>query len=204
MRAAWVILVCACGGTTTPSGPHNVQRGGGGEPPKSASIESCEPSSSGHKPGNHDRYMFEDPATGKYGFKNKAGTVVLPAIYPSVYEFSPFGVAGVVVEGTGGPFQFIDPTGKTLARAYAFDNGPDYFQEGYARIIDDAKRVGYIDERGRVVIAPRYLSAAPFCRGKAEVEIDGGTHYIDKQGNKTTPPAPDKDPHALDAGPSGA
>lgn len=203
MRVAWLILIFACGTKPNP-GPTNITTTTDSGAQAKPAVENCEPNSSGHSPGNHDRYSFEDPKTGKYGFKDKAGKVVLPPVYLSVYEFSPHGMAGVVVDGKDGPFQFIDPSGKLLARAYAFDNGPDYFQEGYARIIDDAKRVGYIDERGRIAIAPKFVSAAAFCRGKAEVEIDGGTYFIDKQGNKTTPPAPDQDPRALEAGPSGA
>ncbi|MBA2542652.1 MAG: WG repeat-containing protein [Deltaproteobacteria bacterium] len=189
MRAAWLILVWACGGKTAPAPPANVGRG---DLPPKATVEDCEPRSSGWKPGNHDRVAFEDPKTNKHGYKDRAGNIVIPAIYHAVYEFSPHGLAGVVADvKAGSPFQFIDPSGKPLARAYAFDNGPDYFQEGYARIVDDAKRVGYIDEKGTITIAPKFVSAAPFCRGKAEVELDDGTFFIDKQGKKTTAPTPD-------------
>jgi hypothetical protein len=189
MRAACLILVWACGGKTTPAPPSNLQRG---DPPAKPAVENCEPHSSGWKPGNHDRFSFEDSKSGKYGYKDRGGKVVIPATFTAAYEFSPHGLAGVVVEvKTGSPFQFIDPSGNPRARAYAFDNGPDYFQEGYARIVDDAKLVGFIDEKGTIKIAPRFVSAAPFCRGKAEVELDDGTFFIDKQGTKTTPPPPD-------------
>ena len=204
MRAVWLIVACACGGKPAPGLPSNVRPTP--DDPKRTYVENCEPVSKGHASGQRDRYSFEDSKTRKWGFKDKAGKVVIPAVYEHVYEFSPQGLAGVVAPAKdgGSPFLFIDPSGKPIARVYPFDNGPDYFQEGLARIVDDNKRVGFIDERGTIVIAPKFALAASFCHGKAEVEVDDGTYFIDRQGNKTTPPAPDKDPHALDAGSSGA
>jgi hypothetical protein len=180
------MVVGACGGNTA-GAPVNVHRGSGDPVVKAA--DNCEPHSTGWHPGNHDRFSFEDPATHKYGFKDGKGTIVIPASFPHVYEFSPTGVAGVIDGKT--PFVFIDPSGKVLARAYAFDNGPDYFQEGLARIVDDANKVGFITDAGQIAIAPRFTGAAAFCHGKAEVEIDDTTFFIDRQGNKTTPPTPD-------------
>jgi hypothetical protein len=193
VRLAILILFAACSGKAGPAAPSNVQKGSGD--PMKAAAEDCTSISTGWKPGNVDRFSFKDPATGKHGFKDKAGKVAIAPSFSHVYEFSPAGVAGVVVDvKDGSPFQFIDPSGKLLARAYAFDNGPDYWQEGMARIVDDAKRVGYITDRGVIAIAPKYLSAAAFCHGKAEVEIEGETYFIDKQGNKTTPPVLDREP----------
>lgn len=186
MRLAFVISIGACGSTPVQP-PANVHKGSGDAPRKA--LENCEAQSTGWHAGNHDRFSFEDPRTHKYGFKDGEGTIVIPAIFPHVYEFSPNGVAGVV-DGES-PFLFIDPAGKSLARAYALDNGPDYFQEGLARIVDDANKVGFITEAGQIAVPPKFTGAAPFCHGKAEVEIDEDTFYIDRQGNKTTPPTPD-------------
>ncbi|MBM3501428.1 MAG: hypothetical protein FJX74_22470, partial [Armatimonadetes bacterium] len=132
-------------------------------------------------PGNHDRHAFEDPATGLKGYKNGAGEIVIPARFPVAYEFGPGGVAAVTDGET--PFIFIDPSGRVIARAYAMDNGPDYFQGGYARIIANGK-VGFMTERGRITIAPRFDSATPFCHGQAEVEIGGETYSIDTHGDR--------------------
>jgi hypothetical protein len=196
MRLAIVFVIAACGEKSAPTTPANVgKQTGVRTDPVKLSVEDCTSLGGGWKPGNHDRFAFQDPASKKYGFRDKAGKVAIAATFLHAYEFSPHGVAGVVVDGKqGSPFQFIDPTGKVLARAFAFDNGPDYWQEGMARIVDDAKRVGFIDERGTIAIAPKFISAAAFCHGKAEVELDGETFFIDKRGNKTTPPVPDKEP----------
>jgi hypothetical protein len=187
-------VFAACGGTATPA-PANVTKTTDTTDPVTLSADDCTARSTGWKPGNHDRFAFADPASGKYGYRDRAGKVAIAPTFLHAYEFSPHGVAGVVAETrSGSPFQFIDPTGKVLARAYAYDNGPDYWQEGMARIVDDAKRVGFISERGTIAIAPKFLAAAAFCHGKAEVELEGETFFIDKQGNKTTPPVPDKEP----------
>lgn len=194
MRALWVIVVAACGPKGTAPTPANTA------PPVENRVapkvdENCEPRASGFEPGNQDRFSFEDPATSMYGYKDGKGAVVIPAIYPSVYEFSPEGLAGVVSpkQGAPTPFLFIDTAGKPFARAYAFDNGPDYFQEGYARIVADNKRIGYIDERGRIAIPPKFTGATAFCHGKAHVEIGLDRYWIDRDGNPTKPPADAED-----------
>jgi hypothetical protein len=100
------------------------------------------------------------------------------------------GVAAVIDQMSS--YLFIDASGKELARAYAVDSGPDYFQEGHARIWDKRKKVGFMNDRGKIVIPPKFDGAASFCLGKAEVELEGETFYIDKRGNKTTPPPVDE------------
>lgn len=144
------------------------------------------------KPGNRDRYAFEDRKTGKRGFKDKRGKVVIPARFNFAYEFSPAGIAAAVDNGA---FVFIDPTGAVIARAYAFDNGPDYFQEGFARIVDGQHKIGYMTEAGVIAIPPRFDAAAGFCHGKAEVDLAGESFYIDTKGSKTeAPPRAKPDP----------
>jgi len=198
MRAVWWIVACACGGAparapTNTSGPEL--------PAKPAEIvEDCEPFAGGHPPGYHDRYTFEDPASGKTGYRDKAGVVVIAARFDHAYEFSPGGVAGVVdTTSPSGPLLFIAPDGSTIARAFAFDNGPDYFQEGLARIVDDRRRVGFLDSTGKIAIPPRFTHASPMCHGKSKVEDDTGSYFIDRRGQRTTPP-PDPPPDAFDSG----
>lgn len=80
---------------------------------------------------------------------------------------------------------------------FRYDNGPDYVREGLYRIVDGKGRMGYADESGRVVIAPRFAFAHPFEGGKAKVPGSGGEHwswesdawyYIDTTGRKTDEP----------------
>lgn len=83
--------------------------------------------------------------------------------------------------------------------AFHFDNGDDYLVEGMYRIVDERGRIGYADENGNTVIAPRFKCAFPFENGKARVSDSGekrrydaehwywesdGWYYIDKTGRK--------------------
>lgn len=83
--------------------------------------------------------------------------------------------------------------------AFHFDNGDDYVVEGLSRIVDEQGRIGYADEKGNTVIAPRFKCAFPFENGKAKVADTGenrrydaehsywesdGWYYIDKTGRK--------------------
>jgi hypothetical protein len=142
---------------------------------------SCESSIEDNKPGNHDRYAFEAP-DGRWGYKDGKGNVVIPPTLNFAYEFKPGGIAAVV--DANAQFAFIDPTGKPLARAYAFDNGPDYFQEGFARIVDANKKVGFISDRGVIpsALAPRFDAAESFCHGRAQVTVNGSAFSIDRTG----------------------
>jgi len=145
----------------------------------------CEPRMESWPDGHHDRYVFRDEKLELSGYKNKAGTIVIPAKYREAYPFSPHGVAAV--NDTKTPFAFIDPSGKVLGRAHAMDNGPDYFQDKLARIIGKDGKVGYIDDHGTIVIPPKFDEAMPFCNGKAAVELGGKQLTIDKTGAVVTP-----------------
>jgi hypothetical protein len=149
-----------------------------------------------HQPGAHDRYRFE-AADGRHGFRDQSGKVVIPPRFRFAYEFSPDGVASVVEEKR---FAFIDVTGRVIAQAYPYDNGPDYFVEGRARILRRDK-VGFIDRAGKIVVDPRWEYAASFCEGRAAVckgcrvvikngekELGGGKWgYIDLDGKLVVP-----------------
>ena len=186
----WVLcLLVACGGSKPASTPGNTK-----VPPTGTiaatgeGSEDCASSVESAKPGNADRFAFEGP-DGLYGYKDGKGRVAIAPRLRYAYEFKPGGIAAAVDNDTS--FVFIDTAGKVIARAYAFDNGPDYFQEGYARIVDANKKIGFIDERGKIAIAPRFEDAASFCHGKASVREAGKELWIDKRGEPTTAPPPE-------------
>ena len=58
--------------------------------------------------------------------------------------------------------------------AYQYDNGADYVREGLYRIVDAQGKMGYADEQGRVVIAPRFAFGFPFEQGRAKGRIPAG------------------------------
>lgn len=70
---------------------------------------------------------FEDPATGKFGFKFN-GREVIPAKFDEVDSFNE-GLATVKINGKWG---FIDPSGKLVIPA-RYDN-VWYFREGLAAV----------------------------------------------------------------------
>ncbi|HEY4181236.1 MAG TPA: hypothetical protein VGM90_30535 [Kofleriaceae bacterium] len=142
------------------------------------------------QPGNVDRYGF-DAGEGHWGYKDGAGTIVIAPTLRWGYEFKKTGIAAAIdLDGT---LVFIDKTGKRLARAYAFDNGPDYFSEGFARIVGPDKKIGFISDRGVVPagLAPQFDRAETFCHGKTQVVIGDKLYEIDRAGvKKELGPAP--------------
>jgi hypothetical protein len=176
------LLVIACGGTAPPPPLGNTQATPVVAPPADAAVEDCESRVESWEPGHHDRYAFEDPATNKFGFKDGRGQIVIPARFHHVYEFGPGGVAAAV-DGTS-PFVFLAPDGRVIARAYPYDNGPDYFQEGHARIIDARRKVGFLSETGVIVIPPRFDEAESFCHGRADVREGVEWFVIDPRGRR--------------------
>ena len=90
---------------------------------------------------------------------------VVPPRYFAAYDFSE-GVASVQDEKG---WSSIGADGKVLLRM-----GPDWlmaFSGGLAPVIRDRK-VGYIDRKGKLVIAPRFLRGFRFSEGFASVELE--------------------------------
>lgn len=142
-----------------------------------------------------DRVAFQDPKTELWGYRTSDGKAVIPARYSEVTAFDGRGAAAVtVVSSKGHPFRFIDPAGKELGTAFLFDNGPDYWSDGFVRIVDAQGRFGFVDNNGKVVITPQYAFAYPFCRGVARVAIGDKPGYIDAAGKPTAGPANDDRP----------
>ncbi len=145
---------------------------------------------------------FEDPTTHLWGYRNAAGSVVIKPQFTVAQEFSAHGIAAVA-DDSG--WQYIDRKGKVRIRPFLFDNGPDPFQEGLARF-KKGGRVGFFDERGRVVIPPRFDFVVPFAEGRAafcqgcreEQEGEHGTlvgglwGFIDRKGRIVIAPTFEK------------
>ncbi|HZO15042.1 MAG TPA: WG repeat-containing protein [Polyangiaceae bacterium] len=176
MQRFWLLVwMASCAQPQTPvadvesGGPEIVDRGSrtAASSPADEFDQGCEPEMFMDRPaGAHGLHAFED-ASGQYGFRDGTGKVLIAPRFRFAYQFGAEGVAAVIDDG--GP-AFIDTTGRMLARAYIFDNGPDYFVAGRARIVKDGK-VGFIDRRGRIVVEPRYDYATSFCEARAAVCI---------------------------------
>jgi len=134
---------------------------------------------------------------GRWGYKTPDGKVAIEPHFSVARDFSPEGIAAVVDEEG---WAYIDRSGRIVIRPYIFDNGPDYFAEGLARFTAGGK-FGFFDQRGQVVIPPRFGFAKPFseglsavcdgCREIAEGEhrrMQGGTWgYINRSGGQVIP-----------------
>lgn len=137
-------------------------------------------------------HLFEDD--GKYGFKDDAGRVRIPARYSMATEFNRHGVASVI---EGSKAYLIDSTGVKKFEMFIFDNGPDYFEDGLARFIEKGK-MGFFDETGKKVIPASFDFVYPFESGYAIAcnacrKVYSGEHWrmtggvwlvIDKKGRQ--------------------
>ena len=56
---------------------------------------------------------------------------------------------------------------------YQYDNGDDYICEGLRRIMDKSGKIGFADEKGNVVIIPKYAFAFPFENGMSKATYEG-------------------------------
>ena len=52
---------------------------------------------------------------------------------------------------------FIGCISNKCYTVYQIDNGEDYIQDGMRRIVDRRGRIGYIDEKGAIIIKPQFV-----------------------------------------------
>jgi hypothetical protein len=128
-----------------------------------------------------------------FGYKDSDGNILIEPKYAMAYEFTKKGVAQVVTEYD---WFCIDNTGKPLLKIFNYDNGPDYYEEGLARYVDDKNKMGFMNEKCEIIIPAKYDFAWPFEKGSAQVcdgcsktienemlKISGGKNYnINKKG----------------------
>jgi len=105
----------------------------------------------------------------RYGYINDNGVIQIEPLYYLAQEFLPCGIAAVV-DDSG--WVYIDKTGRNIIRPFIFDNGPDYFSEGFARYEDDGK-MGFFNACGDVVIKARFFYAKPFSEELSAVCMGG-------------------------------
>ena len=117
---------------------------------------------------------------GNYGYKDKAGRIVIPAKFESAWEFSE-GLARVRSNDKCG---FIDKTGRLVIPAI-YDEAWG-FSEGLAPVATGGK-YGFINRRGEMVIAPKYDSTYGFKKGLATVQIGDNYGLINKEGRTVLP-----------------
>jgi hypothetical protein len=140
------------------------------EVPPAATVETepkTEPSPATGAPGEPAPVPFEGDE-GEYGYRNSAGEIVIPPRYGLATEFTDKVAAACGLDGCA----FIDRTGTVLATPFLYDNYPDEFAEGRARIVEGpvaTAKFGFIASTGEIVVAPTWSFALPYSGGLAAV-----------------------------------
>lgn len=140
-----------------------------------------------------------DQTSGKVGYANAQGSWVIQPRFAQGFDFSAGLAAATLTEN--GKVGFIDASGK-VAIPFQFGavNGePPVFSEGLALVAKDTTvartnrdrppQLGFIDNRGRWIIAPRFSSGGSFSGRLAHVYAGNQEQYIDRTGRVVWPPA---------------
>lgn len=120
------------------------------------------------RPFSNGLAAFYDMEKRCYGFFNKAGKIICPAIYLKVQDFSD-GLAAVKVTENGGRWGFIDVSGKMVIPA-KFSKEPYPFREGKASVAKREGGVVMIDKTG-TVISPVFEDIRNFHLGYAYAQF---------------------------------
>jgi hypothetical protein len=115
---------------------------------------------------------FYDKKSSLYGFKNKAGVIVIKPTFSKVSNFSE-GLAGARIgKAYGANFGYIDTSGNFVISP-TFSTGGQ-FNEGLASVGKYQSGeffVGYINKVGKIIVPLKYKHARMFSEGMAVVEI---------------------------------
>ena len=105
-----------------------------------------------------------------------------------LYKYIPYIVA-IIISATG--------CRSNRYSIFQYDNGDDYFKEGLQRIVNKEGKIGFADQKGKVIITPQYAFAFPFENGMSKATYEGESvsegeyhrwvspdwFYIDHSGN---------------------
>ena len=115
----------------------------------------------------------------KYGLKDAAGKIIIPAKYNSVVSYDD----GYVIVELNGKYGYIDQSGnEIIAPAY---EAVLPFSDGLAAVKLNGLW-GYIDRTGKIVIPAKYQTASNFSNGNTSVWVNGKSFLIDKTGKSLT------------------
>lgn len=117
----------------------------------------------------------------RYGFMDREGHLIVPAVYDEVCEFHE-GLAKVKRDGR---YRFIDASGSVVIPPGFDDAG--IFSEGFVGCHRDA-HWGYIDRTGLFAIPPRFDEVGNFHEGFAPVRTRDHWGAIDQTGRFVIPP----------------
>jgi hypothetical protein len=127
---------------------------------------------------NAQDLQYYKTSSGKYGYKDKYGNIVIPPRFEDAGNFADNGLAAVKLNWKWG---FINKTGTFVIQP-KFGYAYVFASNGLAAVSLNGK-YGYIDKTGRFVIQPQFSNANHFAsNGLAAVALNGKYGYIDKTG----------------------
>ena len=101
-------------------------------------------------------------------------TAMLPAMAQDVQapEYDRHGHA-LVMDQQG--WVYVDRAQRPVLRPFLYDNGPDYYEEGLARFVDNGK-MGFHNEALHIVVPAVYDFVFPFENGEAKAGTNCAFH----------------------------
>lgn len=141
-------------------------------------------------------YYFVTSDSTKVGVQDESGKIIIPAKFGAFYNYdfeNP--ISDLVIEFMGtdhisklpksSPItiagEVYDRTGKFLYYPLWFDNGIDYYEEGFRRYVEGDK-VGFVNKLGQKIIPAQWDFVSPFSYGYAEVFVGGWEKEYEKGG----------------------
>ncbi len=128
-----------------------------------------------------DGLVVATDESGKKGYADKDGNIVIPCQFSSACQFSE-GIACVRVDGRSG---YINTKGEYVI-PLQFHLSSSGCHDGLVQADVEGKKFGYMDKTGKYVINPIYDNARRFSEGFAAVKTNGKWGYIDTKGKQIT------------------
>lgn len=157
-------------------------------------------------------YYFCSPDSAFVGVKDQLGNIIIPATHRAGFNYDfEHPIIDPVIEFQDTDAQpdrkdspaipigdIYNREGKLLYHAQLFDNGLDYYSEGFRRYVDSGK-IGFVDRYGNKVIPAQWNFATPFHYGYSRAYSGKWKRKYDKSGEHWTvvPDAPDADTHMI-------
>ncbi|MFR9496328.1 MAG: WG repeat-containing protein [Rikenellaceae bacterium] len=123
--------------------------------------------------------LFIVEENGLYGYKNDAGSIIIPLIYIEAYSFS-CGLA--LVRNDNYEYSYINRNGVSIAPFGSYKWCDTHFMHGYARVVNSSNKWVIINTLGKVItdkeydkiwtIKPQYISEIKAFIGEEEYRID--------------------------------
>lgn len=142
-------------------------------------------------------FYFINADSTAVGVKNDSGKVIIPAKFSAIvhYDFENpitkptiefWGLSSDIKSDIKSPAfpagEVYDRNGNFLYYAQYIDNGPDYWEEGVRRFVENNK-MGFVNKAGQKIIPAQWAFAVPFNYGYAEV-FEGNWQRKYEQGSE--------------------